>query len=80
MSDLHEEISALKMLILKLEGVVTAAEKEGKSEAYVVACKNELVETVKEKNILLELSRTGNSTEPLFFSNDYPCNIPSMEV
>jgi len=47
MSTIEEEIAEVKDMIL-------AAERDGRSEEYILSLRSELIELRKEKNILLE--------------------------
>jgi hypothetical protein len=53
MTDVDEEIREVKLKILAIEEDIKISINDGKSEAYVIACKNELVELRKKENILL---------------------------
>ena len=60
MSTVNEEIAAVKAEISDLEKRIAAAEIGGRSQAYIilrqqlVSTKNELVELMKDENILLK--------------------------
>ena len=61
MSD-SEEINKLKIKIEALENEIADAKKEKRSEAYIIATKNECVELRKTLNILLgKVQQTGTS-------------------
>jgi hypothetical protein len=70
-SSLDEEIALLKLKVGILEDEIVVAKKEGKSEAYLVASKNELVELRKKENILLEQQRTQESKLGIKFYSKY---------
>ena len=63
MSNINEDIAAVKAKISDLEDRIEAAEKKGRSEDYILSLRSELIELTrllielrKEKNILLEKS------------------------
>lgn len=60
MSNINEDISAVKAKISNLEVRIEAAEKNGRSDDYILSLRSELIELTrllielrKEKNILL---------------------------
>jgi hypothetical protein len=53
MSTVVEEIAAVKADIRNLNYRITVAETGGRSEEYIISLRSELVELMKEKNILL---------------------------
>jgi len=63
MSNINQDIAAVKAKISDLEHEIEAAEKKGRSENYILSLRSELIELTrllielrKEKNILLEKS------------------------
>ena len=56
MSNINEDISAVKAKISDLEVRIEAAEKNGRSENYILSLRSELIELNKKENILLEKS------------------------
>ena len=53
MPTVDEEIAAVKTKISNFEDRITVAETGGRSEEYIISLRSELVELMKEKNILL---------------------------
>jgi len=53
MSNINQDIAAVKAKISDLEDRIEAAEKNGRSENYILSLRSELIELRKEKNILL---------------------------
>ena len=64
MSTINEEIAELRGIISKLQDQIAVAERDGRSEAYIIALKNELIasknELIASKNELIELRKKEN--------------------
>jgi len=56
MSNINQDIAAVKAKISNLEVRIEAAEKNGRSENYILSLRSELIELNKKENILLEKS------------------------
>ena len=56
MRDLGEKIIKVKGKIDSLENEIDEAKKEQRSEAYLIALRQQLIELRKTENILLEIS------------------------
>ena len=56
MRDLGEKIIKVKKEIDSLENEIDEAKKEQRSEAYLIALRQQLIELRKTENILLEIS------------------------
>jgi hypothetical protein len=56
MSNINQDIAAVKAKISDLENRIEAAEKNGRSDDYIIELTRLLIELRKEKNILLEKS------------------------
>ena len=56
MSNINQDIAAVKAKISDLEDRIEAAEKKGRSENYILSLRSELIELRKKENILLEKS------------------------
>jgi len=64
---LQENIGRLEKKIADLEDEFEVSKKSGRSEAYMIVLKNEIVELRREKNILLEKQKvSGIKSFPFF--------------
>ena len=64
---LQETIGRLEKKIADLEDEFEVSKKSGRSEAYIIALKNEIIELRREKNILLERQKvSGINSFPFF--------------
>ena len=66
-SNLQDKIERLEKKVADLEDELKAAKKDGLSEAYIIALRNNLVELLKKENILMEKQKVSGNKYLFYF-------------